>query len=203
MEYIGRSINRVDGIRKATGSLRYVDDLKLPRMLYAAVKRSPYPHAKILRIYTDDAEKLPGVKAVVTGKDFSKRVGLYLEDKTFLAVDKVRYTGEAVAAIAAETKEIAENAAELIKVEYEILPPVTDSREGLKSDAPLVHPELGNYKWAPVFFPEPGTNISNHYKLRKGDIDKGFSEADLVIENEFFVPQIQHSPIENHSAIKL
>jgi len=201
MKFVGKSIKRVDGIKKATGALRYVDDLKLPRMLYAAVKRSPHAHAKILRIDTTKAEALKGVKVVMTGKDFPKRVGLYLEDKTFFAVDKVRYRGEAVAAVAAETEEIAKEAVKLIEVEYEELPAVTNPLDGLKEDAPLVHPDLGDYKWAPVFFPEPGTNISNHYKLRKGDIDKGFEEADVIIENEFHVPHIQHSPIENHSAI--
>ena len=110
MKYIGERVSRVDGIKKVTGDLKYVDDIKLPGMLYAAVKRSPHPHAKILSIDTSKAEKLPGVKVVTTGKDFPKKVGLYLSDKTFLAVDKVRYRGEAVAAVAAETIEIAEEA---------------------------------------------------------------------------------------------
>ncbi|MFZ5967581.1 MAG: xanthine dehydrogenase family protein molybdopterin-binding subunit [Bacillota bacterium] len=201
MKYVGTNVSRVDGIKKVTGSLKYVDDMKLFGMLYAAVKRSPYPHARILKIDVSKAEKLEGVKAVITGKDVSKRVGLYLEDKTFLAADKVRYAGEAVAAVAAETKEIAREAAALIEVEYEVLPAVTNAVEGLKPDAPLVHPELEQYKWGPIFFPEPGTNISNHYKIRKGDIEKGFEEADYVVENNFFVPHIQHCPIENHSSI--
>ncbi|MBB6216895.1 CO/xanthine dehydrogenase Mo-binding subunit [Anaerosolibacter carboniphilus] len=201
MKYIGESVNRVDGIKKVTGSLKYVDDMKMHGMLHAVVKRSPYPHAKIISIDTSEAEKLPGVKAVITGKDVPNRAGLYLEDKTFLATDKVRYRGEAVAAVAAETKEIAKEAIELIKVVYEELPAVTNAVEGLKPDSPLVHPDLGKYKWGSIFYPQPGTNISNHYKIRKGDIDKGFEEADHIVENSFFVPQIQHCPIENHSAI--
>jgi len=201
MEYIGKSINRVDGIKKVTGELKYVDDMKLPKMLYAHVKRSPYPHAKILKVDTSKAEALPGVKAVITGADVPNRVGLYLEDKTFLATDKVRYRGEAVAAVAADTKEIAEYAVSLIEVEYEELPAVTNAVEGLKPDAPLVHPDLGEYHYGPIFFPEPGTNISNHYRVRKGDVEKAFEEAEHIVENSFFVPHIQHCPIENHSAI--
>ncbi len=201
MKYVGTSVNRVDGIKKVTGALKYVDDLKLARTLFAAVKRSPHPHARILKVDIAKAQSLPGVKAVITGKDVSNRVGLYLEDKTFLATDKVRYRGEAVAAVAAETKEIAEAAVALIQVEYEVLPAVTNAVEGLKPDAPLVHPDLGEYHYGPIFFPEPGTNISNHYKIRKGDAEKAFNEADYVVENSFFVPHIQHCPIETHSAI--
>ncbi|SKC42436.1 xanthine dehydrogenase family protein molybdopterin-binding subunit [Maledivibacter halophilus] len=201
MKYVGTSVKRVDGIKKVTGSLKYVDDLNLPRMLYAAVKRSPYAHAKIIEIDTGKAEALKGVKAVITGKTFPKRVGLYLEDKTFLAIDKVIFIGEVVAAVAAETEEIAKEAVKLIEVEYEPLPVVLNAKESMKEDAPLVHPNLGDYKWEPIFFPKPRTNISNHYKLRKGDIEKGFSESDIIIENEFYVPQIQHTPIEPHSTI--
>jgi len=201
MKYVGTSVNRVDGIKKVTGALKYVDDMKLARTLYAAVKRSPHPHAKLIKVDTSKAEALAGVKAVITGKDVPNRVGLYLEDKTFLATDKVRYRGEAVAAVAAETKEIAEAAIALIEVEYEVLPAVTNAVEGLKPDAPLVHPDLGEYHYGPIFFPEPGTNISNHYRIRKGDTDKAFEEADYVVENKFFVPHIQHCPIETHSAI--
>ncbi|PAB57399.1 xanthine dehydrogenase family protein molybdopterin-binding subunit [Anaeromicrobium sediminis] len=201
MKYIGKSIHRVDGIKKVTGDLKYVDDLKMSRMLYAAVKRSPYAHAEIINIDTSKAEKLRGVKVVTTGKDFSKRVGLYLEDKTFLAVDKVRYRGEAVAAVAAETEEIAKEAVELIDVEYAELPVVANAKDGINEDASIIHPDLEEYKYAPIFFPKPGTNISNWKKIRKGDIEKGFEEADYVFDTEFFVPHIQHCPIENHSAV--
>jgi CO/xanthine dehydrogenase Mo-binding subunit len=201
MKYIGERVSRVDGIKKVTGDLKYVDDIKLPGMLYAAVKRSPYPHAKILSIDTSKAEKLTGVKVVTTGKDFPKKVGLYLSDKTFLAVDKVRYRGEAVAAVAAETIEIAEEAAELIEVKYEELEPVTDAVEGMKTDAPLVHPELEDYRHAPIFHTIPGTNISEHFKLRKGNAEEAFKKADHILETNFFVPHIQHCPIENHVAI--
>ncbi len=144
---------------------------------------------------------LKGVKDIITGEHFEKRGGLYLEDKNFLAVGKARYRGEAVVAVCAETEEIAQRAVELIEVEYEVLPAVTDAKEGMKPDAPLVHPDLGDYNWAPVFFPKPGTNISNHYTLRKGNVPDAFKEAEFVVENNFFVPHVQHVPIETHTAI--
>lgn len=201
MKFVGKSIKRVDGVRKVTGSLKYVDDIKLSRMLYAAVKRSPHPHARIIRIDTSKAEAMHGVKSVITGDSFTRRGGLYLEDKNFLAVGKVRYRGEAVVALCAETEETAREAVDLVEVEYEVLPAVTNALDGMKPEAPLVHPDLGEYKWAPVFFPKPGTNISNHYKLRKGNAPEGFEKADVIVENSFFVPQVQHAPIETHTAI--
>jgi len=201
LKYVGQSVLRVDGVRKVTGFSRYTDDLKLSGMLYAKIKKSPYPHAKILKIDTSKAEKLPGVKVVKTGKDVPIRVGLYLEDKTFLAIDKVRFIGEPVAAVAAESEEIAEEAVSLIEVDYEELSAVFSPLDGIKPDAPLIHEDLGSYKHASIILPQSGTNISNHYKIRKGDAEKGFKEADFVFENEFYVPHIQHSAIENHCAI--
>lgn len=201
MKYVGTSVKRVDGIKKATGSLKYVDDINIPKLLHAAVLRSPYAHAKIVSIDTSEAEKLQGVKAVATGDDVKKRSGLYLEDKNFLAKDTVKFIGEAVVAVAATTREIAEEALALIKVEYEELPGVYDGLEAMKEDAPIIHPDLMEYNCAPVFFPKAGTNISNHYKLRKGDVEKGFAEADHVVENTFYVPHVQHCPIEPHVAM--
>ncbi len=201
MKFVGKSVKRVDGIKKVTGSLKYVDDIKLSRMLYAAVKRSPHPHAKIISINTEKAEALKGVKCVITGDEFTKRGGLYLEDKNFLAVGKARYQGEAVVALCAESEDIAQAALDLIDVEYEVLPAVTNAVEGMKPESPLVHPDLSEYHWAPVFFPKPGTNISNHYKLRKGNSPEAFEKADYVVENKFFVPHVQHVPIEPHTAI--
>jgi len=201
LKYVGKSEKRVDGIKKVTGFVRYTDDLKLSGMLYARIKKSPYPHARILKIDTSKAEKLPGVKVIITGKDVPIRVGLYLEDKTFLAIDKVRFIGEPVAAVAAESEEIAEEAVSLIEVDYEELSAIFSPLEGIKPDAPLVHEDLSNYKHASIILPQSGTNISNHYKIRKGDAEKGFKEADFVFENKFYVPHIQHSAIENHCAI--
>lgn len=201
MNFVGKSIKRVDGVKKVTGSLKYVDDIKLSKMLYAAVKRSPHPHAKILSINIEKALALKGVKDVITGDLFTKRGGLYLEDKNFLAVGKVRYRGEGVAAVCAVSLEIATAALDLIEVEYELLPAVTNAKEGMLKEAPLVHPDLADYNYAPIFFPEPGTNIANHYKLRKGNAPEIFEKADFVVENDFYIPHVQHVPIETHTAI--
>ena len=201
MKSVGVSIDRVDGIKKVTGQAKYVDDMKMARMLYAQVKRSPYAHARILSIDTSEAEKLPGVKSVITGEYYKKRGGLYLEDKNFLAVGTAKFRGEAVAAVAAETLEIAQQAVDLIKVEYEELPAVTNAIEGMKPDAPIIHPDLGSYKVAPIFHPIAGTNISHHFKLRKGDVEEGFAESDYVTEHTYYVPHVQHVPIEPHVAV--
>ena len=201
MKYVGKRIDRVDGIKKVTGDIKFVDDLKMSKMLYAAVKRSTYAHAIIKNIDLSKAFALDGVKAIKTGKDVPQRVGLYLEDKYFMAVDKVRYIGEAVAAVAAVSEEIAKEAVKLIEIDYEELPAVTNALDALKKDAPLIHPDLEDYYHASIFHPVPGTNISNHYKLRKGNIEKAFEEADQIFETSFYVPHVQHVPIENHSAI--
>jgi len=202
-DYLGVGVIRNDAVEKVTGAARYAGDLKFPGMLYAKLLRSEYAHAHIVRIDTRKAQELPGVKAVVTGKDFPNRMGLYLKDRTPYAVDKVRYYGEPVAGVAAESLEIAEEALRLIEVEYEELPPVLDLREAIKPGACLVHPDLHTYEIGAAFFPIPNTNISNHFRIRKGDIEKGFAEADLIFEREYYVPHIQHSPIEPHAAIAL
>jgi CO/xanthine dehydrogenase Mo-binding subunit len=201
MKFVGKSVKRVDGIKKVTGSLKYVDDMKMSRMLYASVKRSPHPHAKILSINLEKALALKGVKDIITGEHYKKRGGLYLEDKNFLAVGKARYRGEAIAAIVATSQEVADKARKLIDVEYEVLPAVTNAVKAMEPGSPLVHPDLGEYYWVPVFMPKPGTNISNHYTLRKGNAPEAFEQADYVVENKFYVPHVQHVPIEPHTAI--
>ncbi len=197
---VGTSVPRKDSIEKVTGSAKFIEDLYIGPMLHAKMKKSTIAHGKIKRIDTSRALQHPGVKAVLTGKDFPNRIGLYLIDRNFLAVDKVRFWGEPVAVVAAVTEKAAKEAAELIEVEYEELPGVFDPHEAMKPDAPLVHEDLGSYDVVPIFYPQPGTNIANHFKLRKGDIEKGFAEADIIVERDFEVPQIQHVPIETHKA---
>lgn len=200
LKYVGKSLDRVDAVKKVTGTAEFVDDLRLPRMLYAACVRSPYAHARILSIDISEAEKFPGVKCVITGDEYTNRAGLYLEDRYFMAKigDTAKYMGEVVAAVAAETAEIARQACDLIKVDYEELPAVTNALDGMKPDAPIIHPNLHTYKIAPIFYPEKGTNISHHYVLRKGDAPKAFEEADYVFEHTFYVPHVQHVPLEPH-----
>jgi len=200
--YIGKSITRHDAFEKVTGQAQFVGDMHISGMLYARLKTSPYAHAKILGVDVSAAEALPGVKAVITGKEATQKVGIYIVDRPIIAGDVIRYYGEAVAAVAADTEETAAKAVELIKVEYEPLPPLQDVRESIKEGAPLVHEKLHEYKWMEgVFFPQKGTNIANNFKIRKGDADEGFKKADVVLENVFYQPQVFHIPLETHTSI--
>lgn len=206
-KYIGVSVPRVDGVKKVTGAAKYVGDMKWPRMLYAKCVKSPYAHAKIVSIDISAAKALKGVHDVITGDYYTKRGGLYLEDKNFLAVNTVKFCGEPVVAIAAETPEIAEAACELVKVEYEPLPVINNPMEGMAKDAVLIHPELHTYKVVPIFHPQAHTNISHHHIIRKGDADAAFKYAEehpdeyYITEHEYHVPHVQHTPIENHIAV--
>lgn len=197
---IGKYLPRVDGVAKVTGAAKYAADINMPRMLYCDVVRSPYPHAKILKIDTSAAEKLPGVKNVITGDYYAKRGGLYLADKNFLAHETAKYRGEAVVAVCAETPEIAHEACKLVKIDYEELPAVLSPMDAMKPDAPLVHPELETYRVAPIFHPVPGTNISHKHFLKKGDTEAAFKKCDKIVEHEYYVPHVQHCPIETHTA---
>ncbi len=197
---LGKDLERKDAVEKVTGSAKYVEDLNMEPKLFARVKGSDIPHGKIVNIDTSEAEKVPGVKAIATGQEFPNTVGLYMVDRTFFAVEKVRFYGEPVAAVAANTPEAADKAASLIKVEYEEWEPVFDPREGMKEDAPIIHENLENYERAPVFYPKPNTNIANHFKARKGDIDQGFEEADYVMERNYHLPHMNHTTIETHKA---
>ena len=206
-KYVGVSVPRVDGVKKVTGAAKYVGDMKWPRMLYAKCVKSPYAHAKIVSIDVSAAKALKGVHDVITGDYYTKRGGLYLEDKNFLAVNTVKFYGEPVVAVAAETPEIAEEACDLVKVEYEPLPVINNPMEGMAKDAILIHPELHTYKVVPIFHPQAHTNISHHHIIRKGDADAAFKYAEehpdeyYITEHEYHVPHVQHTPIENHVAV--
>ena len=202
LKYVGRKTRRIDAVEKLTGDAMYVSDMTVPGMLYARVKTSPHARARIVSIDTSAAEAIPGVRAVVIGKDLEYKLGLYVVDKDILARNEVRHFGEAVAAVAADTLEIAQKAVEVIQVEYEELEPVLHPKDALKDDAPLVHPDLGKYSYMEAAFtPKPGTNIANHTKLRKGDVEKGFADAEWIIEREYTNPSVQHVPMETHVAI--
>jgi len=203
-DIVGASVPRVDALDKVTGAAKFADDMQFgPGLLYGRLVRSPHAHAIIKKIDATKARALPGVKAIATGADTPGFIGLYLQDRHIFATDRVRYIGDPVAGIVATSEEIAEQAIKLVEVEYEILPAVTDPLDAIKSDAPILHPELAKYEVANFIFPKPGTNISNHFKIRKGDIEKGFAECDAIVEGEFRVPQIQHVPIEPHVATAL
>jgi CO/xanthine dehydrogenase Mo-binding subunit len=199
---VGKSLPRVDVLEKVTGAALFTDDIQFGNgLLHARIKRSPLPHARIKTLDVSRAETLPGVKAVVTGADFSGYIGLYLRDRHFFARDVVRFVGEPVAGVAAVSEEIAEKAVDLIEVEYEPLEAVLDPERALQKDAPLIHPDLGNYAVADFIFPEPGTNISNHFKIRRGDVEKAWSKCAAVVERTYRIPHIQHVPLEPHVAV--
>ncbi|KAF2956569.1 xanthine dehydrogenase family protein molybdopterin-binding subunit [Marinitoga sp. 38H-ov] len=199
-EYVGKPMNRVDAIEKVTGQAKYVTDMFFPNMLHAAIKKSPIPHGIIKNIDISKAEKLPGVRAIVTGKDVPYRQGIYLVDRPIITPDRVRYVGEPVAAVAADSLDIARQAVELIEVEYEELPVIQDPREAMKGEV-LIHPDLAKYDKLPLYNIEPEKNVFHHHKTRKGDVEKGFAEADIIVEKEYSLPQMYHAPLEPHGAI--
>ncbi len=202
LSYVGKKAGRPDMVEKLTGEAMFVSDMELPGMLHAQLKKSPYARARIKHIDTTKASSMPGVRAVVIGDELDYHIGLYIVDKYILAKGEVRHYGEAVAAVAAETLEQARAAVEAIEVEYEPLPPVLHHMDALKPDAPLVHPDLGSYGYvAAAFTPKPGTNIANHTKLRKGDVEKGFEQSEYIVEREYSCPSVQHVPMETHVAI--
>jgi len=199
---VGKSVPRIDAFEKVTGAAVYVDDMHFGAgLLYGKIVRSIVPHAIVKRLDISKALAYPGVKAVVTGEDTPKPFGLYLKDRTIYARDRVRYVGDPIAGVVAITEEIAEKAAELIEVEYEELPAVFDPYDAFQPDAPIIHPDLGKYEVVNFIFPEPGTNISEHFKLRKGDVDSAWAECAVIVEDTFKLPQIQHVPIEPHVAV--
>ncbi len=199
---VGKSVPRVDAYDKVTGAAQYVDDMQFgPGLYYGKLVHSPYAHALIKKIDASKALALPGVKAVVTGEDTPHPIGLYMKDRYIFARDRVRYVGEPVAGVVATTAEIAEQAAKLVEVEYEELEPVFDPYEAVQPGAPLIHPDMADYEWPNFIFPEPGTNISEHFKLRKGNVEEAWPKCAAIVEETFRLPQIQHVPIETHVAI--
>jgi CO/xanthine dehydrogenase Mo-binding subunit len=199
---VGENKPRIDGREKVTGAAIFADDLQFGNaLLHARIKRSSYPHALIKQIDISKAASLPGVKAVVTGEDFPRYIGLYLQDRYIFCRDRVRYVGDPIAGVAATSEEIAQKALDLIEVEYEPLEPVLEPEYGSSQAAPLLHPDLGKYIVANFIFPEVGTNIANHFKIRKGDVDSTWEKCSAVIERRYQIPHIQHVPIEPHVAI--
>src|SRR5512138_3639037 len=199
---VGESKPRIDAREKVTGAAVYTDDLQFGNaLLHARIKRSPHPHALIRKIDVSKAEALPGVKAVVTGKDFPGYIGLYLQDRYIFCRDRVRYVGDPVAGGAAVSEEIAQQALNLIEVDYEVLPPVLDPEFGASPAAPVIHPDLDKYVVVNFIFPKAGTNISNHFKLRKGNVEDAWGKCAAIVERTYRIPHIQHVPLEPHIAI--
>ena len=177
--YVGKTIPRVDGREKVTGRSVYGVDFSLPHMLFGKFKRSDVPHAEILAIDTSKASKVSGVRAILTGKDLPDTLfGAGLSDMPIMARTHVRYVGEPVAAVAADTQESAAEAVDLIEVSYREVPAVFDPEESFKENPPaILHPNLMSYKVTPKMPPvrDPKLpNVGNHVKVRKGNVESAF-----------------------------
>lgn len=191
MSVIGKAMPRPDGVAKVTGAAKYTDDYEFPNMLHGATLRAQYSHANIVRIDTAKAKELEGVRAVLTHEDVpgSKHHGLIYNDWPVLCYDKVRYQGDAVAIVAADTREIAQRALDLIVVEYEPLPIVDNPVDALKPETVIVNDGTGH------------GNLLKHIHVEKGDVEKGFAQADLVVENEYHSPFYEQAFMEPECAI--
>ena len=217
---VGSRPIRHDGNDKVTGRARYSADMTLPRLLHGKILRSPHAHARIKAIDPTRALALSGVKAVVTSADFAQPSGKVADlgegamanpkwiSNNCMAAEKALYKGHAVAAVAATSLQVAEEALALIDVDYEVLPAVTDIIEAMKDDAPVLHERLANSQNVNI---RPGglrddddagkaTNISNHFVFELGDAEKGFKEADIIVEREYRTATVHQGYIEPHSA---
>ncbi|MFH1350228.1 MAG: molybdopterin cofactor-binding domain-containing protein [Pseudomonadota bacterium] len=191
LNVVGVRVPMVDAAVKAKGAAQFTDDLILPGMLYGKILRSPLPHARIRHIDISKAKRLPGVKGVVTGEDIpDRKYGIVpkARDEYALAKEKVRYIGDEVAAVCAIDEEIAEEALELIKVDYEELPAVFDPLEAIKEGAPLIHDDVKN-------------NTSFSIKKDFGNVEKAFAESDFIFEDTFYSQAVNHAPLEPHAAL--
>lgn len=202
---------RLDYLAKVTGRAGYLADMKIPGACHGKILRSPYPHARIVRLDASKALAIPGVVATLTRDDILGHPGIdpyygpVFKDQTIVAVEKARHVGDPVAAVAALDEDAAEAALAAIEVEYEELPAVTDVHAALAKNAPLVQqsirlPEAGFADLAELK-PVEGTNICTHFKLVKGDVAKGFAESDRVFEDTFTLPAAQHAFLEPHACV--
>ncbi len=223
---IGTRPVRHDGIDKVTGRARYGADYSFPNMLHGKVLRSPHPHARIKSINLEKALRLPGVKAIVTGKDLVDLPGRRQSmgemmmnphdiSHNILARDKVMYDGHAVAAVAATSPHIAEEACNLIEVEYEPLPFVMTVKEAMAPGAPIVLEDLRNQEFGQLAFDSPmelfiapsksagekPTNVAAHFQFQRGDLEAGFKQADFIVEREFNTQMVHQGYIEPHNAL--
>ncbi len=189
---VGKALPKVDGLAKCSGQTKYADDLSLPRMIYGKLLRSPHAHARILDIDTSKAVALPGVFAVITGNDLPAKFGIMpsSQDEHTLAIGKVRYVGDPVAAVAAMDEETAERACELIAVRYEKLPAIMTIEEALKEQKLRIHEDCG-----------AGGNLHKVVALEFGNTEEGFREAEHVREDIFFYQGNTHLPMEQHACV--
>ncbi len=189
---VGQSVPKIDAATKVRGQRKFPQDFNLEGQLYAKVVWSEYPHARVVKIDLSRAEALPGVVAILTSKDVPvNEYGINIIDQPVLVGEgeKVRWLGDRIAIVIAESEKVAQEARQLVRVEYEPLPVVTDPREAMKPDAPLIHEERGD------------SNILKHIKIRKGDIEKGFAEAEVVIESYYITPHVEHAYMQPEAGV--
>jgi CO/xanthine dehydrogenase Mo-binding subunit len=198
MKAVGARLPRYDGLAQVTGRITYVDDVRVPGTLWTKALRSPHHFAAIRRLDTSKAERLPGVHAVITHEDVPRNVYGHLEalgvpgDEPLLAEDEVRYRGQPIAAVAAETEEIAAAAVEAIEIEYEEREPFFDIRKAFDPGSPRIHP------WGPVY---PHFGPHNHRRVRKGDVERAFDDADTIVQGVYRPGAIEHCPIEPQTGL--
>jgi carbon-monoxide dehydrogenase large subunit len=198
---IGRPIPRIEGSDKVTGRALYTADVALPNTLWATNVRSPHSHARILSVDVSRALRVPGVRAVLTGRDFAKvRTGRFLKDQPILCDDRVRFIGDKVAVVAAEHAEAAEEGALLVQVQYEELAAVFDPLEAMQPDAPIIHPEAASYAGWAAEVPRGMPNLCAYQTWDRGDISAGFAAADLVIEHTFRTQLMHQGYLEPHAS---
>jgi CO/xanthine dehydrogenase Mo-binding subunit len=201
---VSRSVPRLEGVQKVTGTVEYIHHLRLPGMLYGKIVRSTVPHARIVSIDTAEARELPGVHAVITGEDVLKLVpnpyyGPAFHDQPVLAIGKVHHVGEPVAVVLASDPHVAEEGADLVFVEYDELEPVFDEVRAAQPDAPIVHEILkpaGTFADLKHLQGKRDTNVALDAQVRHGDIDAGFAQADHIFEDTFTSGQVMHTPLE-------
>ena len=207
LRVVGRPVTRVDGLEKVTGRARYVTDLVIPRMAHAKVLRSPYAHARVRKVDVTRARALPGVLTALCGADLTwcePYYGPAYRDRPVLAIDVARYEGEPVAAVVAVDEATADAALDLIDVDYEPLPPVITLEEALAPGAPLVHtgkPQAGIFADLSTLRPLPGTNICHQFQFARGDSAGALAAADLVLDDTYRFPPVQHVALEPHAAV--
>ena len=198
---VGKPTPRIEGGEKVTGGAVYTVDVTLPGILWGKVLRSPISYGRIKRIDISKALQVPGVRTVITGKEVAGlRIGRRIYDLPFLADGVVRFIGEKVAAVAAETEEAAESALDLIEVEYEDLEPLLDPLEAMKPTAPLLHPDLLTYRGLPTEL-KAASNVFAYLKWGKGDVEAGFQQSEVIVENTFRTQVVHQSYLEPHSCV--
>src|SRR5213593_1990077 len=191
LRIVGTPVRKVDGLAKCAGQVKFADDIVLPRMLFCKIHRAPLPHARILQVEASKAEAMPGVLAVLTGKDLPVTFGILpvSQDEHALCPDRVRFVGDPVAAVAAIDEDTAFEAMNAIQVQYEPLPAVMSIEEAIGKPVPRIH-DYGD-----------GGNIHKTIALEFGDVERGFSEAAEVFEDTFYYEGSTHLPMEQHAAV--